>query len=166
MHICGFLCTFAARNDVFTMKWGPIYKEAERRLLEYQSLHHLRITPERLCILSKIVRHAGSFTPADVVEWVKKDFISQATVYNSLILFEKAQIVHCLRKQQGSRLMEYELLFGEQSTMQIVCSKCGRVSRVKVQMADTALRMKQYSNFIMRHYSIYMFGECKHCKKK
>lgn len=157
---------FCSSKRCLTVKWSPIYKEAERRLLEYQSLHHLRSTPERLCILSKIVRHAGSFTPADVVGWVKKDFISQATVYNTLILLEKAQIVHCLRKQQGSRLMEYELLFGDQNTMQIICSKCGRVSRVKVQMADTALRMKQYSNFIMRHYSIYLFGECKTCKKK
>lgn len=164
--MCGFLYTFAVPNRVLVVKSSQLYEDAERRLLEYQSLHHLRTTPERLCILAQIVRHAGRFTPADVVEWVKKDFVSQATVYNTLTILESAQIVHCLRKQQNSRLMEYELLLGDQSTMQIVCSKCGRVSRVKVQMADTALRMKQYSNFVMQHYSIYLFGECKHCKKK
>ncbi|MCQ2342624.1 MAG: transcriptional repressor [Paludibacteraceae bacterium] len=141
------------------------YHEVEQILMEYQGLHHLRNTPERLKILHQIVDHTGAFSAADVQKWVKDDFISPATVYNTLALLEKARIVHCLRKQHSSRTLQYELAVGEQCTMQIVCTRCGRVSMVKDKSAETALKMKNYPNFIMQHYSVYVFGECKHCKK-
>ncbi|MCQ2311470.1 MAG: transcriptional repressor [Paludibacteraceae bacterium] len=147
------------------MRDTNIYQKAEQMLLEYEGLHKMRNTPERLLILKKITKKCGRFTPADVVSWVKEDFISPATVYNTLNLLESARILHCLRKQHSSRLMEYELALGEQSSMQIICTKCGRVSVVKDKSTETALLIKKYPNFIMQHYSVYVFGECKHCKK-
>ncbi|MCQ2347969.1 MAG: transcriptional repressor [Paludibacteraceae bacterium] len=144
---------------------SDIYLRAEQILLEYQGMHKMRNTPERRLILRTIASHGGRFTVAQVKDWIKDAFISQATVYNTLQLFEKAGIVHCLRKQHSSRVMEYELQLGEQSAMQIICTKCGRVATVKDMSAETALRMKNYPNFIMHHFSIYVFGECKHCRK-
>ncbi len=146
------------------MKNLELYQQAEQMLLEYQSLHGLRTTPERRLILRKITEHAGGFSPADVQEWVKEDFISSGTVYNTLNLLEKAHILHCLRKQYSSRTMLYELTLGEQNSMQVVCARCGRVTRVRDKSVETALHMKNYPNFVMRHYSVYVFGECKHCR--
>lgn len=147
------------------MKDLSTYDEAVFRLLEYQSLHKMRNTPERQLILKRIVAHSGFFTVNDVVEWVQKDFISTATVYNTLRILEQARIVHCLRKQHSTRGMQYELTLGEKNFIQIICTKCGRVSKVKDHAIETAVRMKIYPNFIMGRFSVYVFGECKKCKK-
>lgn len=142
------------------------YDEAVFRLLEFQSLHKMRNTPERQLILKHIVAHSGAFMVKDVVEWVQKDFISKATVYNTLQILEKARIVHCLRQQHSTRGLQYELTLGEKDTMQIVCTKCGRVSKVRDHAIETAVRMKIYPNFIMSRFSVYVFGECKKCKNR
>lgn len=147
------------------MQKQDLYEQAELMMLEYQGMHHLRNTPERRLILRAIVEHTGGFTPADVIEWVGPNFISAATVYNTLKMLENAHVVHCLHAQHNGRLMRYELTLGEQSTIQIVCAKCGRISTVRDKSTEIALHMKKYPNFIMRHYSVYVFGECKHCAK-
>lgn len=166
MHISKFNCNFAAQFEFFGMPTTNIYHQAEQMLLEYQGLHKMRNTPERRLILRLITEHSGRFTPADVISWLKKHYISPATVYNTLRILEDAHILHCLRKQHSSRMMEYELAFGEQSSMQIVCTKCGRVTTVRDKSTETALHMKNYPNFIMQHYSVYVFGECKKCKTR
>jgi len=142
-----------------------LYDRAELIMQEYQSMHRMRNTPERKLILRMIVDHPGGFTAADVVEWVKPHFISTATVYNTLTLLEKAHILHCLHAQHNGRLMRYELELGEQNTIQIVCSRCGRIAKVRDKSCEMALHAKRYPNFIMRHYSVYVFGECKHCAR-
>jgi len=147
------------------MQKKDIYDQAELMMLEYLGMHKMRNTPERRQILLLIVEHAESFIPADVIEWVKPYFISAGTVYNTLLLLEKAHVIHCLRQQHNDRLMRYELILGEQNFMQIVCSKCGRVAKVRDKSTETALHMKKYPNFIMRHYSVYVFGECKRCAR-
>ena len=155
-----FLLVFDAMRNMST------YDEAVFRLLEYQSLHKMRNTPERQVILKRIVAHSGFFTVKNVVEWVQKDFISKATVYNTLQVLEKAQIDHCLRQQHSTRGLQYELTLGEKNAMQIICTKCGRVSKVKDHATETAIQMKIYPNFIMRRFSVYVFGECKKCKNQ
>ncbi len=134
-------------------------------LVEYLSLHKLRQSSERKTILQCIMKNPDHFTAANVIEWVRPHFISQATVYNTLRVLEDAQIVHCLHAQHSGRLMEYEVTLGEQSTMKIVCTRCGRITDVTDKATQTAIHMKNYPNFIMRRYSVYVFGECKKCLK-
>ncbi len=147
------------------MEQLDLYGRAELMMQEYQGMHKMPNTPERCLILRLIVEHTGGFTPADVIRWVKPHYISVATVYNTLSLLEKAHVIHCLRAQHNGRLLRYELQLGEQNVMQIVCSKCGRITRVRDKSTEIALHMKRYPNFIMRHYSVYVFGECKHCAR-
>jgi len=147
------------------MEQEDLYSQAVLMMQEYQGMHRMRNTPERHLILRMIVDHSGGFTPADVIEWVKPHFISKATVYNTLGLLEKAHVIHCLHAQHNGRLMRYEFALGEQNTMQIVCAKCGRIAKVRDKATEIAIHMKKYPNFIMRHYSVYVFGECKHCAK-
>jgi len=147
------------------MSKAELYDEAELMVREYAGMHHMRNTQERWTILRYIANASGRFTAQDLVGWVKPYYISRATVYNSLALFEKAHVVQCLHKQHNGRLMEYEFALGDQCAMQIICTKCGRVSNVSDRSTQIALRIKNYPNFIMRHYSVYVFGECKTCKK-
>jgi len=142
-----------------------LYAKAELMLREYVGLHKLHNTEERWIILRYIVNNTGRFTANDVMTWVKPHFISRATVHNTLDILEKAHIVQCLHVQHSGRLMEYEFALGELSSMQIICTKCGRITNVTDKSTQIALQMKNYPNFIMRHYSVYVFGECKTCKK-
>jgi len=147
------------------MQNQEIYDQAELMMQEYQSMHRMRNTPERRLILRMIVDHPGGITAQELVEKVKPHFISPATVYNTLKMLEKAHVVHCLHAQHNGRLMRYELTLGERNTIQIVCSKCGRIAKVRDKSTEMAIHMKRYPNFIMRHYSLYVFGECKHCAR-
>jgi len=142
-----------------------LYAKAEMMLREYMGLHKMRNSQERWIILRYIVDNPGRFTANDLLAWIKPHFISRATVYNTLDVLEKAHIVKCLHVQHSGRLMEYELALGEQSSMQIICTKCGRVQNVMDKATQTAVTIKNYPNFIMQHYSVYVFGECKTCKK-
>jgi len=142
-----------------------LYAKAELMVREYIGLHKMHNTQERWIILRYIVNNSGRFTAQDVENWVKPNFISRATVYNTLGMFEKAHVIKCLHVQHSGRLMEYELALGEQSSMQIICTKCGRITNVTDKATQVAIRMKNYPNFIMQHYSVYVFGECKTCKK-
>jgi len=148
------------------MEQPDLYAQALLLMQEYQGMHKMRNTPERQLILRLIVDHQGGFTPADVIAWVKPHFISPATVYNTLLLLEKAHIIHCLHAQHNGRQMRYEFALGEVNTVQIICAKCGRIRKVTCDKSiETAVHMKKYPNFIMRHYSVYVFGECKHCAR-
>jgi len=147
------------------MHKNTLYRQAEQRMFEYESLHHMRNTQERRTILLQITKNKGRFTPSDVVKWMKPYFISQATVYNTLTMLEKAHIIQCLPRKHDNRRTEYELTLGDQSCMMMICSKCGRVSPMSDKATDIALNMKNYRNFIMHHYSVYIYGECKHCVK-
>lgn len=160
-----FVVLLQFNSCFFDVTKKELYNQAELMMLEYAGMHKMRNTPERRQILQLIVNCNNRFTAADVAAWVKPYFISRATVYNTLLMLEKAHIVHCLHAQHSGRLMEYELSLGEQSSMQIVCTKCGRVSKVMDKSTEIALHMKNYPNFIMRHYSVYVFGECKHCAR-
>jgi len=148
------------------MEEPSLYDQAELLLMQYISLNHLRLTSERKLILHWIVEHEGNFTATQVYQVVKPYFISVATVYNTLALFEKAHLIFRLHRQDKAHEMQYEFNLGDHSTMTIVCQKCGRTQKVKDRSTEIALDRKLYPNFIMHHYSVYLFGECKHCRKK
>jgi len=147
------------------MKDENVYAKAEMMLNEYMGMHRMHNSQERWMLLRRVTEICGRFTAKDLEEWASKRFISRATVYNSLDLFEKAHVVHCLHRQHSGRVMEYECALGERASMMIICSKCGRVARVSDKATEVSIRLKKYPNFIMQHYSVYVFGECKECKK-
>ena len=106
------------------------------------------------------------FTAEMLIQACKKERISVGTVYNALTLFISARILHATTRQRGQAATEYEVITGVSSKIQMICERCGRTVNLHDKAVDNLLRMRKYSNFNMHHYSVFVYGECKLCRRK
>mgnify|MGYP002513039413 CR=1 FL=1 len=142
-----------------------IFKEATNTLYAYLNEHHMRHTAERIFILEAICR-LKSFTVDELREQLTEMNISRATVYNTLTILEKAEIIHRVEKEFGIRATQYELILHNESSVQIICERCGRISEVKDSTISRMLEDKKFTNFTPERFSLYIYGHCKVCRRK
>lgn len=147
------------------MKQDEAYRIAEGKLKAYIDAHGMRHTQERLMLLRHICDLPKHFTAEELVQLAEQDHISQATVYNALSLFADIHILFCLNRQYGRKRAEYELLVHGDSHTQIICERCGRVSDFNDTAIRNILKSRKFSNFNMLHYSLYVYGQCKVCRR-
>ena len=148
-----------------TKKQDDIFKHAYQLLCEYIDKHQLRHTNERKLILSSVCS-LQRFSVEELRLSLTTLTISRATVYNALVMMEKAGIVHRLEKDFGKRAVQYELVFLRTSSVKILCQNCGRVSEVKDSTIQRMLDDKNFTNFIQERYSLYRYGHCKICRRR
>ena len=134
-------------------------------LANYLVEHQLRHTPERYTILTKICE-LQRFTRDELRSTLTDITISRATVYNTLSLLEDARLIQNLDKEFGVRTAQYELVHASDSSVQVICQRCGRVSTVRDTTISRMLADKKWSNFVPHHFSLYVFGHCKVCRRK
>lgn len=141
------------------------YKAALSKLNQYIWENGYRHTPEREIVLQIMCRLPQPFTPAQVVEEVKEEHISQATVYNCIRLFDQIGIIRLQQQKITQSKSEWEVVAGKRNRLQLVCQRCGRVSEFKDIAITNAVKLRKYSNFVPEHFTIFVYGECKHCRK-
>lgn len=146
-------------------KTDDIYRYALQRLNAYIDEHCMRHTREREFVLQKVcVLRCFSVEQlrAECVDMV----VSRATLYNTLALFVRAGILHRLNKEFGVRAGQYEIVQAQHSHIQIVCTRCGRVSEVRDPGINRILADKRFTNFTGKQFSLYIYGNCKVCRRK
>ena len=149
------------------MKPEESYIQADKAFEAYLSENGFLYTQERRKVLQCITANCqAAFTPMQVVEWVKPHFISKATVYNTLQLLVRAHVVNCLALQRHNREVQYELATETPNYIQVICTRCGRVTFLRDVTIRNVITAKKYSNFRMQHFSLYLYGECKFCRRK
>lgn len=146
-------------------KKDEIYRYAYQLLCDYIDRHQLRHTPERFNILASVCE-LERFSVDELRKTLTEITISRATVYNALALMEKAGIVHQLDKAFGKRSAQYELQFIQTSTVKVICRNCGRISDIKDSTIQRMLEDKNFTNFVQEHFSLYIYGHCKVCRRK
>ena len=142
-----------------------ILEKATEKLRTYLTERGLKHTPERYSIMATACR-LHHFTIEELRSQLTELSISRATIYNTLSLLEDARMVQKLAKEFGVRTVQYEWVDSSESTVHIVCSRCGRVSPVKDTTISRMLADKRWTNFVPHHFSLYVFGECKVCRRK
>lgn len=148
------------------MKPEDSYKIAQSKLETYIQANNLRHTTERYILLRCVCALEQPFSVDSLVKVAEEEHISLATIYNSVNLFVSAQILHCISRRYGRKLAQYELMTQRTVRMEMICTRCGRVSRIKDVAIENLVRTRKYSNFNMQGYSLYIYGECKTCKRK
>lgn len=148
------------------MPMPKIYKTAQEQLNEYVRRNEMRPSVVRNKVLELLTSLEQPFLADQLVELCQKERISVATVYNALNLFVMARILHANTRQRGRASTEYELITGKTSRMQIICTKCGRVSDIMDKAMVRLVEEKKYSNFEWQHFSLFVYGECKVCRQK
>lgn len=139
------------------------YKEAEAKLEQYIGKHGLRNTMERYAILRFACELGNPFTAEQVVTLAAEQNISKATVYNTLSLLVSAQILWSLGKRGLNA--EYEVVTSGKIRMQMRCSNCGRVANLRDAVISDMIIGRKFNNFNPTHFSLYVYGTCKVCKK-
>ncbi len=132
---------------------------------DYLSKHNHRRTPERFAILEKIYSLDNHFVAEDLYRLMKNEYrVSLATIYNTLdLLFEAGLVV---KHQFKGMAAQYERSIGKNIHHHTVCIVCGRVKAFSDKRIRTAIQSKKFANFESTHYSLYLYGMCKKCKKK
>ncbi len=141
-----------------------LYKASLRVLNAYIWEQKLRHTMERETVLEIVCSLPQPFQPMQVIAAAAVKRISQATVYNCLSLFEKIGIIHLLERKTRSKA-QYEVITTHTNRLRLICKKCGRESEFKDLAITNAVRLRKYSNFTPEHFTIFVYGECKHCRK-
>ena len=142
-----------------------LYNNAVERLNGYLKANEMRPSVVRNAVLEQACYLPQPFTAKQLVEVCKEQRISIGTVYNSLNIFISAQILHATERQRGKAATEYEVITGEHHCMQIICQKCGRISDIQDKAIARLIKERKYSNFTLQHYSLFVYGECKICRR-
>lgn len=135
-----------------------------KQLRTYVHENGLRPSRVREMVLEQVCLLPQPFTADQLVEACRAQRISVGTVYNALNLFLLAHILHANERQRGRSATEYELIIGKQMRMQMMCTKCGRVSEIRDKAIERLVKERKYTNFTMRYFSLFIYGECKKCR--
>lgn len=127
--------------------------------------HNHRRTPERFAILEKIYSLDSHFVAEDLYNLMKDEYrVSLATIYNTLdLLFEAGLVV---KHQFKGMAAQYEKSISAKIHHHTVCIVCGKVTEFSNKRIRTAIQSKKFANFESMHYTLYLYGMCKKCKKK
>ena len=148
------------------MKGTKSYKAAQDKLNAYVRENEMRPSRVRNMVLETMCQLAQPFTAEQLLKACEPEHISVGTVYNALNLFVDANIVRATKRQRGKMATEYELIAGSANCLQFVCKKCGRTVDFTDQPIARMIKQHKYNNFILQHYSLFVYGECKICRKR
>lgn len=142
------------------------YEKALAVLNEYISAHHLRHTIEREQLL-KIMAEINSpvFTVHQLDAKRQEAHISLPTLYNSLRLFVSARILYRLERTHGVTVEQYKWALDPKNSMRVICTRCGREAPFNDKALINLINTRKYANFVPAHFSIYVYGVCKTCRR-
>ena len=142
------------------------YNSALERLNRYLRDHDKRPSKVRNIVLSCAFGLRQPFTAEQLLTACEAEHISVGTVYNSLEVFCEAGIVRAITRQRGKAATEYEIISGSASRFQMICKKCGRTVDISDKAISRLIKERKYSNFDVQHFSLFVYGECKICRKR
>ncbi len=141
-----------------------LYIQAERMLTEYVEQNKLRKSPERYAILKHIYACDSRFTAEQLHSEINSTYrVSLATIYNTLDFFVKSRLV--VRYSFGPKAVEYERALGAEAKHFLICTKCNKVTEFSEKHFKAYIGAKNFRNFQMGSYSLYISGQCKRCRK-
>ncbi|UQS84429.1 transcriptional repressor [Apilactobacillus apisilvae] len=141
------------------------YKNALDTLRE----NKVRITPQRQIILKYLINNDNHPSVDTIYDALKKEFsnLSVATIYNSLQLFEKLDIIIELPAEDGG--IRYDF-FGNPH-FHAICNNCGKI--IDIEYPDykgleksLSQATEQQSGFKVKQSHVEVYGLCKECQTK
>ncbi len=142
------------------------YEKALAVLDEYICANNLRHTLERERLL-KIIAELNKpiFTVHDIDAKRQEAHISVPTLYNSLGLFVSARILYKLERTQGVPSEQYKWALDAKNSMRVICTRCGREATFNDKALLQIVQNRKYANFVPAHFSLYVYGVCKTCRR-
>ena len=137
-------------------------KQAHENFRSYLKEENHRITPERFEVLDYALDYEGHFGADDLFIRMKtkQSNISRATIYNTLDLLERCNLLS--KRNFGDGKIRYESNFGRKNHDHLICTNCGKIkefSNNNIQnIVDEVCRQLGFES---TGYSFNIFGKCK-----
>jgi Fur family ferric uptake transcriptional regulator len=140
-------------------------EEAKKVLDTYIAVAGKRKTSERYAILEAVYDFDGHFTVEQLNEALerKKFVVSRATLYNTLRLFLKINLVV---KHRLANETTYEVVSNSVGHCHQVCTMCGKVTEVNLPEVEKALKEVSLRRFRKEGFALYVYGVCSSCMAK
>lgn len=125
----------------------------------------LRKTPERYAILEAVCSFNGHFTLQELSDRMEEQHfrVSRATLYNTMLLFEKIPLVVNHRFAQHA---VYESTSLSLNHCHQICKVCGKVTELSAQPLEEAFATLKTKRFHKESFSIEIHGICSACYAK
>lgn len=92
--------------------------------------------------------------------------IGIATVYRTLLLFEKLDIVYKVNFDDGCSRYELDLGTEDHQHHHLICLKCGEVIEVKLDLLEALeTEIEKELNFRIVDHNLKFYGYCSDCKE-
>ncbi len=128
-----------------------------------------KLTSQRKAILNVIIENQDDHLSCDEIYSMvreKHPDLGIATVYRTLQLFEKLEIVYRLNFDDGCSRYELTSDSKEHHHHHLICLDCGKVIEVKLDLLDTLEEeIEKEEHFTIVDHNVKFYGYCNDCKK-
>lgn len=148
------------------MRNEPSIKLIQEQLKE----HDYQLTPQREAVLKVLIENADMHLKVEDIYMRTKELapeIGLATVYRTLELLEKINVV--CRFEYGDGQSRYELVCKSEEHYHhhLICLKCGEISEFRDDLLDELEeRISQEQQFKIVDHSLRFFGYCAKCSSR
>lgn len=129
-----------------------------------------KLTTQRRAIINAMVENQEDHLSCDeIYNMVRKEYpeLGIATVYRTLQLFEKLDIVYKLNFDDG--YSRYELSIGSENHHHhhLICLNCGSVLEVKLDLLEALEEeIENEGQFTIVDHNVKFYGYCSKCRNK
>ncbi len=128
-----------------------------------------KMTIQRQAVLDVITQHEGKhLSSEEIYELVKKNHpeIGLATVYRTLLLLDRMELVYKLDLDDGCNRYELNKNKEEHRHHHLICTKCGAVAEVEEDLLESLEEQIENKNgFIVKDHRVKFYGWCKKCRE-
>ncbi|MDE6511183.1 MAG: transcriptional repressor [Muribaculaceae bacterium] len=123
-----------------------------------------RKTPERFAILRKAIELHSHFEVDALHAAIEADgyHVSRATVYNTVVLLEKAEILK--KNVFGQNSATYEV--NHDNHIHLVCKRCGMIREIENDHIASEVMHIRPEDFIPESFAITIYGICSECSRR
>jgi len=129
-----------------------------------------KMTSQRQAILDVLIENDGKhLSTEEIYELVKKRYpdIGVATVYRTLLLFDRMELVYKLDFDDGCSRYELNKNKEDHRHHHLICMSCGSVSEVEEDLLDSLEEeILNKKGFLVKDHRVKFYGICKKCSEK
>ena len=148
------------------MQENNVKETVKKILTEYLKKNDHRRTSERYAILDAVYTIKGHFDIETLHKFIDANYditVSRATVYNTINLFQEANLV---MKHQFGASSQYEQSYRNTSHYHMICTGCAKVTEFQDEDLENAIMDIELGEFRPTHHALYIYGLCPKCMSK